>query len=198
MHESSVFWVLSQCFGQFVLTPHIMTVAKKKMVVMHPLPRVNEIRSAASLYWLIPYSSYLLHFQIKVLLYPQKGMYSITFLSPAWRLTQTQGQLTSVRQKTACISGWPCWPLFWADRCVCCDWEAAAPPAAAHAVLHQRFTSVDLHQVLKCLCCVLVTSIVMSFHCQFFHPGSCTVFYTATIKTIRLLVVSYLDMFQLL
>ncbi|KAF0023876.1 hypothetical protein F2P81_024506 [Scophthalmus maximus] len=31
------------CFGQFVLTPHIMTVAKKKMVVMHPLPRVNEI-----------------------------------------------------------------------------------------------------------------------------------------------------------
>ncbi|XP_056151163.1 CAD protein [Lampris incognitus] len=31
------------CFGQFVLTPHIMTVAKRKMVVMHPLPRVNEI-----------------------------------------------------------------------------------------------------------------------------------------------------------
>lgn len=33
-----------QCFGQFILTPHTMTVAKKKMVVMHPLPRVNEIR----------------------------------------------------------------------------------------------------------------------------------------------------------
>uniref|UniRef100_A0A7N6B3K3 Multifunctional protein CAD n=1 Tax=Anabas testudineus TaxID=64144 RepID=A0A7N6B3K3_ANATE len=31
------------CFGQFILTPHIMTVAKKKMVVMHPMPRVNEI-----------------------------------------------------------------------------------------------------------------------------------------------------------
>uniref|UniRef100_A0AAX7T6L1 Dihydroorotase n=1 Tax=Astatotilapia calliptera TaxID=8154 RepID=A0AAX7T6L1_ASTCA len=31
------------CFGQFVLTPHIMTGAKQKMVVMHPLPRVNEI-----------------------------------------------------------------------------------------------------------------------------------------------------------
>ncbi|XP_078506206.1 multifunctional protein CAD isoform X4 [Lissotriton helveticus] len=31
------------CFGQFILTPHIMTRAKKKMVVMHPLPRVNEI-----------------------------------------------------------------------------------------------------------------------------------------------------------
>ncbi|NXG58767.1 PYR1 protein, partial [Hemiprocne comata] len=32
-----------QCFGQFILTPHIMTRAKEKMVVMHPLPRVNEI-----------------------------------------------------------------------------------------------------------------------------------------------------------
>ncbi|XP_059583288.1 CAD protein isoform X3 [Alligator mississippiensis] len=31
------------CFGQFVLTPHSMTRAKKKMVVMHPMPRVNEI-----------------------------------------------------------------------------------------------------------------------------------------------------------
>lgn len=33
-----------QCFGQFILTPHIMTRAKERMVVMHPLPRVNEIR----------------------------------------------------------------------------------------------------------------------------------------------------------
>ncbi|XP_016160776.1 PREDICTED: CAD protein [Ficedula albicollis] len=32
------------CFGQFILTPHIMTRAKERMVVMHPLPRVNEIR----------------------------------------------------------------------------------------------------------------------------------------------------------
>lgn len=31
------------CFGQFILTPHIMTRAKEKMVVMHPMPRVNEI-----------------------------------------------------------------------------------------------------------------------------------------------------------
>ncbi|XP_055005333.1 CAD protein-like [Boleophthalmus pectinirostris] len=30
-------------FGQYILTPHIMTGAKNKMVVMHPLPRVNEI-----------------------------------------------------------------------------------------------------------------------------------------------------------
>ncbi|KAJ8377767.1 hypothetical protein AAFF_G00253830 [Aldrovandia affinis] len=33
----------NECFGQFILTPHIMTGAKRKMVVMHPLPRVNEI-----------------------------------------------------------------------------------------------------------------------------------------------------------
>lgn len=33
----------NSCFGQFILTPHIMTGAKRKMVVMHPLPRVNEI-----------------------------------------------------------------------------------------------------------------------------------------------------------
>ncbi|XP_041261181.1 CAD protein isoform X2 [Onychostruthus taczanowskii] len=31
------------CFGQFILTPRIMTRAKERMVVMHPLPRVNEI-----------------------------------------------------------------------------------------------------------------------------------------------------------
>ncbi|XP_051951899.1 CAD protein [Xyrauchen texanus] len=31
------------CFGEFILTPHIMRGAKRKMVVMHPLPRVNEI-----------------------------------------------------------------------------------------------------------------------------------------------------------
>ena len=30
--------------GQFIITPKLMTKAKKKMVVMHPLPRVFEIR----------------------------------------------------------------------------------------------------------------------------------------------------------
>lgn len=28
----------------FVVTPELMTKAKRKMAVMHPLPRVNEIR----------------------------------------------------------------------------------------------------------------------------------------------------------
>lgn len=30
--------------GQHVVTPHLMTRAKRKMIVMHPLPRVDEIR----------------------------------------------------------------------------------------------------------------------------------------------------------
>ena len=33
-----------QACGQFIVTPELMTKAKKRMVVMHPLPRVFEIR----------------------------------------------------------------------------------------------------------------------------------------------------------
>lgn len=29
--------------GHFVVTPHLMTMAKRRMIVMHPLPRVDEI-----------------------------------------------------------------------------------------------------------------------------------------------------------
>lgn len=29
--------------GLYVITPQLMTKAKKRMIVMHPLPRVNEI-----------------------------------------------------------------------------------------------------------------------------------------------------------
>ena len=32
-----------QCCGQLILTPQIMTLAKRRMIVMHPLPRVFEI-----------------------------------------------------------------------------------------------------------------------------------------------------------
>ncbi|XP_071808094.1 multifunctional protein CAD-like [Asterias amurensis] len=34
----------TQC-GNFILTPRIMTKAKEKMVVLHPMPRINEISS---------------------------------------------------------------------------------------------------------------------------------------------------------
>lgn len=29
--------------GHFIVTPHLMTLAKRRMIVMHPLPRVDEI-----------------------------------------------------------------------------------------------------------------------------------------------------------
>lgn len=29
--------------GHFVITPQLMTLAKRKMIVMHPLPRIDEI-----------------------------------------------------------------------------------------------------------------------------------------------------------
>ena len=30
--------------GHYIVTPELMTAGKRKMVVMHPLPRVDEIR----------------------------------------------------------------------------------------------------------------------------------------------------------
>ena len=33
------------CYGHYVVTPQLMTIAKTKMIVMHPLPRLNEIES---------------------------------------------------------------------------------------------------------------------------------------------------------
>lgn len=35
-------YLLKAC-GHFVVTPHLMRLAKRRMVVMHPLPRVFEI-----------------------------------------------------------------------------------------------------------------------------------------------------------
>lgn len=32
-----------QACGHFIVTPHLMRLAKRRMVVMHPLPRVFEI-----------------------------------------------------------------------------------------------------------------------------------------------------------
>ena len=33
-----------QVRGCFILTPKVLTKAKEKMIVMHPLPRIDEIR----------------------------------------------------------------------------------------------------------------------------------------------------------
>lgn len=35
--------LLLQVKGSYVVTPKLMTHAKRKMIVMHPLPRVDEI-----------------------------------------------------------------------------------------------------------------------------------------------------------
>lgn len=32
--------------GHFVVTPHLMTLAKRRMIVMHPMPRMDEISKA--------------------------------------------------------------------------------------------------------------------------------------------------------
>ena len=33
-----------QVKGTFILTPKVLTLAKEKMAILHPLPRVGEIR----------------------------------------------------------------------------------------------------------------------------------------------------------
>ena len=34
-----------QVYGSYVVTPQLLAGAKEEMVLMHPLPRINEIRS---------------------------------------------------------------------------------------------------------------------------------------------------------
>ena len=50
-------------FGSYVITPEILTEAKEKMVVMHPLPRVNEIRSVSSVIRELKHATFLSHGQ---------------------------------------------------------------------------------------------------------------------------------------
>lgn len=141
-------------------------------------------------------SSVLLHFWRKVVLYPKNKVATawivILFFSSAWRWTPTQGQLTSVRQKTACTSGWPCWPLSWANRWMADSWEAAAHTAAAQAILQLLSGSICVtpafHLCGSSSCKVsllcLVTSIVFSFRCKV--SPSWTVFYTLTKQPLML------------
>lgn len=46
-YRNFVFYMnfFQQACGHFIITPHMMTNAKKKMIVLHPLPRVFEISS---------------------------------------------------------------------------------------------------------------------------------------------------------
>lgn len=80
---------------------------------MHPLPRVNEIRWDFS--------------HVYASLWDDMAAFQYTLLT-SWflsclcaslsvrRWTRTREQRISARQRTACTSAWPCWPLCWADR----------------------------------------------------------------------------------
>jgi len=39
-----VYGIVVQMKGYYILTPKLLTSAKSRMIIMHPLPRVNEIR----------------------------------------------------------------------------------------------------------------------------------------------------------
>ena len=81
--------------GQFVVTPKLMTKAKRKMIVLHPLPRIFEIRLVQ------PRGCPLT--PILSLRAPQPYP-SITVK----RLTLIHAPPTSVKPSTACTSGWLC------------------------------------------------------------------------------------------
>ena len=49
----------------YVVTPHLMNKAKRKMVVMHPLPRIDEIRSA--LLWITDLLYYLKRVSLRLI-----------------------------------------------------------------------------------------------------------------------------------
>lgn len=44
LFQSKTFSFPLQVCNSYVITPETLTKAKEKMVVMHPLPRINEIR----------------------------------------------------------------------------------------------------------------------------------------------------------
>jgi len=48
LHVIVIHICIVQVKGYFILTPKLLTLAKSRMIIMHPLPRVNEIR------WAIP------------------------------------------------------------------------------------------------------------------------------------------------
>lgn len=41
-----------ECSGHYVITPQLMTRAKAHMIVMHPLPRLNEIQSVIGFHFI--------------------------------------------------------------------------------------------------------------------------------------------------
>lgn len=67
--------------------------------------------------------TFMHHYEM-ILLQSRKSLLISWFLSclcvslSVWRWTRTREQRISARLRTACTSGWPCWPLCWADRSI--------------------------------------------------------------------------------
>lgn len=78
--------------GLYIITPQLMTKAKKRMIVMHPLPRLNEIEYVLGEFCRVYFNSFpfLLHFVL--------GEIS----------TLIQGQHTSAKLSVACMFEWHC------------------------------------------------------------------------------------------
>lgn len=97
--------------GQFVITPKLMTRAKRKMAVLHPLPRLNEIRYVRAFCRTRPQLStqsirnsatYSGESSVSIVQYGTLSRFP--FAAP--RSTTTREQPTSDRARPACTSGW--------------------------------------------------------------------------------------------
>lgn len=94
--------------GQHVVTPHLMTRAKRKMIVMHPLPRVDEIRFVLE-------SQHRLQFVHHDCCCHKISSTDVSCFISVRRLTRTRGLRISDRRSAACMYAWHFWPLFWAS-----------------------------------------------------------------------------------
>ena len=77
--------------GCFILTPKVLTKAKEKMIVMHPLPRIDEIRFDR----LLEYAH----------------LFNNLFIVLRWTVIPEQHILD--RQSLGCMLEWPCSRWFY-------------------------------------------------------------------------------------
>ena len=84
--------------GRFIIDKEIMKLLPKDSRVLHPLPRVDEVRPSCAC------PSSVFH----RLLYAHDGADKLTFCRSCQRWMMTHGQPTFARQKMACMSAWPC------------------------------------------------------------------------------------------
>ena len=90
----------------YVITPNMMMAAKTRMIVMHPLPRVDEIRWVPSALWVrVPRPVRLtapgVPFALSFLIVPS--------------LTLIRGRPTFGKWSTVSTCAWRCLPWSWDD-----------------------------------------------------------------------------------